>query len=883
MALIVADRVQETTNTTGTGAYTLGGAVPGFQTFASEVSNADTVYYSITDNVNFEVGLGTYASSGGTITRTTVFTSSNSNNAVSWGVGTKNIFLTYPADKAVIEDASNNVSIGNNLVVGGTVDGRDVATDGTKLDTVETNADVTDTANVTSAGAAMKANNLSDLPNKSTARTNLGVAIGSNVQAYSSVLQNTTASFLTADETKVDYITVTQAVNLDQMETDIAALENGMVYKGDWNAGSGSFPGGGSAQTGWFYYVSGAGTVNSISFAVGDNIVATTDNASTSTYASNWSKHDQTDAVQAVVGLTGSIAKGSLLSALNVEDGADVTDTANVTSAGALMDSEVTNLAQVKAFSSSDYATAAQGTTANNALPKAGGTMSGDIDGNGNKVLFANVYSQLSDLPSASTYHGMFAHVHGTGKGYFAHAGAWVPLANESTTLALSGGAMTGAITTNSTFDGRDVSTDGTKLDTIETNADVTDTANVTAAGALMDSEVDADIKTLSLPANTTISAYGKTLVDDADAAAARSTLGLGTAATTAASAYATAAQGTTADAALPKAGGAMTGAITTNSTFDGRDVATDGAKLDTIATNANNYSFPYTVSAAASNSTVVQRNSSGHIFANFINTTANDVTSGVTKVMVETGNDNYIRHGSAAAVRSFLNVADGATNVTNNNQLTNGAGYTTNVGDITGVTAGTGISGGGTSGTVTVNHADTSTLNGNYGISGSNGVVTQSFVLTSDSLGHVTGVTSASTDLDNRYIQSVTAGTNLNGGGSSGGVTLNLDSTITVTTVNAGTVNTTSDKRAKDDITPITGALDKVQQLGGYSFTLKATDEKSSGVIAQEVQKVMPELVQEDAEGLLSVQYGNMVGLLIEAIKEQQAQIDELKQKLNG
>ena len=157
--------------------------------------------------------------------------------------------------------------------------------------------------------------------------------------------------------------------------------------------------------------------------------------------------------------------------------------------------------------------------------------------------------------------------------------------------------------------------------------------------------------------------------------------------------------------------------------------------------------------------------------------------------------------------------IASGATNVTNNNQITNGAGYTTSVGDITGVTA----------------------------------------------------------------------GTNLNGGGASGAVTLNLDSTITVTTVNAGTVNTTSDERAKRDITPIKGALNKVQQLGGYSFTLKETDEKSSGVIAQEVQKVMPELVQEGAEGLLSVQYGNMVGLLIEAIKEQQAQIDELKQKLNG
>ena len=710
MALIVADRVQETTNSTGTGAYTLGGAVAGFQAFSAEVSNADTVYYSVTDNNNFEVGLGTYASSGGTITRTAVFTSSNSNNAVNWGIGTKNIFLTYPADKAVVEDASNNVAIGNNLVVGGTVDGRDVAADGTKL----------------------------------------------------------------------DFVTVTQAVDLDQMETDIAALANGMVYKGDWNAGSGSFPGGGSAQTGWFYYVSGAGTVNGISFAVGDNIVATTDNASTSTYASNWSKHDQTDAVQSVVGLTGSIAKSSLLSALNVEDGADATDTANVTSAGALMDSEVDG--DIKTFS----------LPANTTISAYGKTLVDDADA-------ATARTTLGLGTAATTAVSEYA------------TAAQGTTANNA--LPKAGGAMTGAITTNSTFDGRDVATDGTKLDGIESGADQTDTANVTAAGALMDSEVDADIKTLSLPANTTISAFGKTLVDDADAATARTTLGLGTAATTAATAYATAAQGTKADAALPKAGGALTGAVTTNSTFDGRDVATDGSKLDGIETSADVTDTANVTSAGA----LMDSELTNLAAVKAINQSL--VTSASPTFAALTANGNITVTGTVdgrdvAADGSKLDgIASGATNVTNNNQLTNGAGYTTNTGDITGVTA----------------------------------------------------------------------GTNLNGGGSSGGVTLNLDSTITVTTVNAGTVNTTSDERAKDDITPITGALDKVQQLGGYSFTLKATDEKSSGVIAQEVQKVMPELVQEGAEGLLSVQYGNMVGLLIEAIKEQQAQIDELKQKLNG
>jgi putative cofactor-binding repeat protein len=82
--------------------------------------------------------------------------------------------------------------------------------------------------------------------------------------------------------------------------------------------------------------------------------------------------------------------------------------------------------------------------------------------------------------------------------------------------------------------------------------------------------------------------------------------------------------------------------------------------------------------STSASTNTIVKRDASGFIFANYFNTTANDVSSGVTKVMVETNNDNYIRHGTAAAVRSFLNVADGANNITNNNQLSNGAGYIT-------------------------------------------------------------------------------------------------------------------------------------------------------------------------------------------------------------
>ena len=145
MALVIADRIQETTTTTGTGAYTLAGAKDGFVSFAA-VGNSNTTYYACSDGTDFEVGIGTYSNLGsGFLTRTTILTSSNSNAAVNWGAGEKDIFVTLPADKAVIEDGSNNVNVGGNITVGGTVDGRDIATDGTKLDGIETAAEANQT------------------------------------------------------------------------------------------------------------------------------------------------------------------------------------------------------------------------------------------------------------------------------------------------------------------------------------------------------------------------------------------------------------------------------------------------------------------------------------------------------------------------------------------------------------------------------------------------------------------------------------------------------------------------------------------------------------------------------------------------------------------
>ena len=102
MALILADRVQETTTTTGTGTVTLAGAASGFQSF-SAVGNGNSTYYTITGGTEWEVGIGTYTSSGTTLSRTTVLSSSNSGSLVNFSAGTKNVFVTYPASVAVPE------------------------------------------------------------------------------------------------------------------------------------------------------------------------------------------------------------------------------------------------------------------------------------------------------------------------------------------------------------------------------------------------------------------------------------------------------------------------------------------------------------------------------------------------------------------------------------------------------------------------------------------------------------------------------------------------------------------------------------------------------------------------------------------------------------
>lgn len=244
MALVVNDRVKETTTTSGTNDFALSGAVAGFQTFSNGVGASNTTYYAVSNGSDWEIGLGTLSGDGLTLARTTILQSTNSDAIVDFASGTKEIFVTYPSNKAVFKDAAGDV---------------------------------------------------------------VGLKIGTDVQAHSSVLDGTTASYTTAEATKVAHITVTGDVNLDNINTRVNALDAAVILMGGWDASAGTFPGSGTAQAGESWQVTVAGTVNSVAFSVNDRIIAILDNASTTTYANNWLKADYSDLVSSVNGATGAV------------------------------------------------------------------------------------------------------------------------------------------------------------------------------------------------------------------------------------------------------------------------------------------------------------------------------------------------------------------------------------------------------------------------------------------------------------------------------------------------------------------------------------------------------------------------------------------------
>ena len=112
MALVLADRVQDTTTTTGTGTVTLANTPPtGFQSFGTAIGNGNTTYYAIIGGSQWEVGIGVYTAVGTSLSRDTVLSSSTGTSLINFSAGEKTVFVTYPSERSVNEDASGNVNI----------------------------------------------------------------------------------------------------------------------------------------------------------------------------------------------------------------------------------------------------------------------------------------------------------------------------------------------------------------------------------------------------------------------------------------------------------------------------------------------------------------------------------------------------------------------------------------------------------------------------------------------------------------------------------------------------------------------------------------------------------------------------------------------------
>jgi len=200
MALVIADRVRETTTTAGTGTVTLGGAYAGFQSF-SVIGNGNTTYYAIVDSTTgaWEVGIGTYTASGTTLSRDTVLSSSNSGSLVNFAAGTKDVIVTQPSERAVYVVGSsvvaeNSATVPNALLANSTISGVSL---GSNLNALTIGTGLSGTSYNGSAGVTVAIDSTVATLSGTQTLTN------KNIQARVVVIADATSITINADTTDI--------------------------------------------------------------------------------------------------------------------------------------------------------------------------------------------------------------------------------------------------------------------------------------------------------------------------------------------------------------------------------------------------------------------------------------------------------------------------------------------------------------------------------------------------------------------------------------------------------------------------------------------------------------------------------------------------------
>jgi hypothetical protein len=617
MALVIKDRVKETTTTTGTGTVTLAGAVSGFQSF-SAIGDGNATYYVISDPAtgDWEVGIGTYTSSGTTLSRTTILSSSNAGSAVSFAAGIKDVFVSYPSSRAVYQNEAGNATVQGDF---GTINA--------------TTANLT-TATLTNGTISTTPSSANDITNK----TYVDTLVASGIHFHQPVRVESPINLNATYNNGASGVGAT----LTNAGTQVALVIDGVTV---------------SVADRVLIYAQSTQTQNGI------YVVTSVGSGST-----NWVLTRSSDADTYVINSANGLSEGSTVFVQEGSTGAGETYTCNTSgvitfgttnitfaqissaqiySAGTGLtlsgtQFSITNTGTAGTYGSASsvpvFTTNAQGqvtSVTNTAIAITGAAVSGNIAGQAGSV--ANALTAGTYLTSGGTYDGSAART-------FAVDATSANTASKVVARDSSGNFSAGTIT--ATLSGAATSaTTATNLAGGAANQIAYQTSSGTTNFA-----VAPTVSSTYLYWNGSALAWGAVTSGTVTSITAGTYLTGGTITTSGTIAVdATSANTASKVVARDASGNFSAGTIT--ATLSGN--ATTASTAGSITSQANSATITASTSAGAAN-TIVLRDGNGYIFNNYFNSTDNSVASGVTAVMVKQG-DSYLRSGTAASIATFI------------------------------------------------------------------------------------------------------------------------------------------------------------------------------------------------------------------------------------